>query len=219
MDHPGAEVSLAETNIVEQLIGIYRVVLDEVRELNSMIRESDLAQSVVVEKRYERIRKLKNDIESASLNLIEYFIKVSEYISSRELYVMVIDETIRIAEDIEAAAYRMYLVNKLGARIPDRVYVIMSEVSKRVTSLVDLLSDMLRNLGNDKTVKSLFSEVVKTEDSIDELYREGGLECLKLSGEFAGAPILKEFLDKLEDSADLAKRVATYVWFLSSSLK
>lgn len=216
MGYSSAEVSLAESNILEQLIGIYRIVSDEARELNSMVREADLTQSTLIEKRYERVRKLKNDVESSTMTLMEYFIKVSEYISSRELYVMVIDETLRVAEDLEAAAYRLYLVNRLGSKIPDRVYAIISEVSRRVVTLVDLLSEMVRNVGNDKVVREAFSGAVKTEDSIDELYREGGLECLRISGEFAGAPILKEALDKLEDAADIAKRVATYIWFLSS---
>ncbi|MEM0197223.1 MAG: hypothetical protein QXK66_06265, partial [Sulfolobales archaeon] len=131
-------------------------------------------------------------------------------------YVMVIDETMRIAEDLEAAAYRIFLVNKLGSKIPDKIYVIISEVSKKIMSLIDLLSDMIRNVDNNKVIKEMFSEAVKIEDSIDELYREGGLECLKISGDFVGASILKEALDKLEDSADIAKRVATYIWFLSS---
>ncbi|MEM1623224.1 MAG: hypothetical protein QW780_03500 [Sulfolobales archaeon] len=216
MSYSGAEVSLAESNIVEQLMGIYRLMSDEIRELNAMIREADLSQSLLVEKRYDKVRKLKNDIETASMSLMEYFIKVSEYISSRELYVMVIDETMRIAEDLEAAAYRVFLVNKLGGKIPDKIYVIISEVSKKIMSLIDLLSDMIRNVDNNKIIKEMFSEAVKIEDSIDELYREGGLECLKISGDFVGASILKEALDKLEDSADIAKRVATYIWFLSS---
>ncbi|MEM0284972.1 MAG: hypothetical protein QXT76_02135 [Sulfolobales archaeon] len=216
MSYSSAEVSLAESNIVEQLMGIYRLMSDEMRELNTMIRETDLTQSLLVEKRYDKVRKLKNDIETASMSLMEYFIKVSEYISSRELYVMVIDETMRIAEDLEAAAYRIFLVNKLGSKIPDKIYVIISEVSKKIMSLIDLLSDMIRNVDNNKVIKEMFSEAVKIEDSIDELYREGGLECLKISGDFVGASILKEALDKLEDSADIAKRVATYIWFLSS---
>ncbi|MEM1911015.1 MAG: hypothetical protein QXG29_02035 [Sulfolobales archaeon] len=216
MGYSSAEVSLAESNIVEQLMGIYRLMSDEMRELNTMIRETDLTQSLLVEKRYDKVRKLKNDIETASMSLMEYFIKVSEYISSRELYVMVIDETMRIAEDLEAAAYRIFLVNKLGSKIPDKIYVIISEVSKKIMSLIDLLSDMIRNVDNNKVIKEMFSEAVKIEDSIDELYREGGLECLKISGDFVGASILKEALDKLEDSADIAKRVATYIWFLSS---
>ncbi|MEM2207269.1 MAG: hypothetical protein QXG17_01055 [Sulfolobales archaeon] len=216
MSYSGAEVSLAESNIVEQLMGIYRLMSDEIRELNTMIRETDLTQSLLIEKRYDKVRKLKNDIESASMSLMEYFIKVSEYISSRELYVMVIDETMRIAEDLEAAAYRIFLVNKLGGKIPDKIYVIISEVSKKIMSLIDMLSDMIRNVDNNKVIKEMFSEAVKVEDSIDELYREGGLECLKISGDFVGASILKEALDKLEDSADIAKRVATYIWFLSS---
>ncbi len=216
MSYPSAEVSLAESNILELLVSIYRLVSDEARELNSMIKETDLTRSALVEKRYERVRKLKNDVEGSAMTLMEYFIKVSEYISSRELYVMVIDETLRIAEDLEAAAYRLYLVNKLGGRIPDKIYVIISEVSRRVVTLVDLLGDMIRNVGSDKVIKEAFSEAVKIEDSIDELYREGGLECLRMSEDFAGAPILKEALDKLEDSADIAKRVATYIWFLSS---
>ncbi|MEM2006334.1 MAG: hypothetical protein QW154_01645 [Sulfolobales archaeon] len=216
MSYSGAEVSLAESNIVEQLMGIYRLMSDEIRELNTMIRETDLTQSLLIEKRYDKVRKLKNDIESASMSLMEYFIKVSEYISSRELYVMVIDETMRIAEDLEAAAYRIFLVNKLEGKIPDKIYVIISEVSKKIMSLIDMLSDMIRNVDNNKVIKEMFSEAVKVEDSIDELYREGGLECLKISGDFVGASILKEALDKLEDSADIAKRVATYIWFLSS---
>lgn len=216
MGYSSASASLAESSIVEQLVGVYRLVSDEMRELNSMIRETDLSQSILVEKRYEKVRKLKNDVESAALSLMEYFVKVSEYISSRELYAMVLDETIRIAEDFEAAGYRLFLVSKLGDKVPDKVYVIVSEISKRTMAMVGMLSDMVRNIGNDKVVKEIFSEIVKNEDTIDELYREGGLECVKIARESASASIIKEALDKLEDSADIVKRVATYIWFLSS---
>lgn len=216
MEYSNASTSLAESNMVEQLMRIYRLVSDEIRELNSMIRETDLSQSVLVEKRYEKIRKMKNDVENAALNLVEYFVRVSEYISSRELYAVVIDETIRISEDLESAGYRLYLVSKLGDRIPDKIYVIISEISKRITTMIGMLGDMVRNLGSNGIIKDIFSEIVKNEDSIDELYREGGLECVKIVREFASALILKEVLDKLEDCADIIKRVATYIWFLSS---
>ena len=216
MSYQSSDVSLAESSIVEKMVSIYRMLSDEVRELSSMVREFDIPQSLLVEKRYERVRKIKNDIEGESLNLMEYFVKVAEYISSRELYATIIESTIRISEDLEASAYRLYLVNRLGSRISDKVFAILSEVSRRAITMVDLLSDMLRNIDNEKVVRGLYMEIAKLEDSIDEFYREGGLECVKTYGGSPESLVLKEALDKLEEAADMAKRVATYIWFLSS---
>jgi len=216
VSYQSSDVSLAESSIVEKMVSIYRMLSDEVRELSSMVREFDIPQSLLVEKRYERVRKIKNDIEGESLNLMEYFVKVAEYISSRELYATIIESTIRISEDLEASAYRLYLVNRLGSRIPDKVFAILSEVSRRAITMVDLLSDMLRNIDNEKVVRGLYMEIAKLEDSIDEFYREGGLECVKTYGGSPESLVLKEALDKLEEAADMAKRVATYIWFLSS---
>jgi len=216
VSYQSSDVSLAESSIVEKMVSIYRMLSDEVRELSSMVREFDIPQSLLVEKRYERVRKIKNDIEGESLNLMEYFVKVAEYISSRELYATIIESTIRISEDLEASAYRLYLVNRLGSRISDKVFAILSEVSRRAITMVDLLSDMLRNIDNEKVVRGLYMEIAKLEDSIDEFYREGGLECVKTYGGSPESLVLKEALDKLEEAADMAKRVATYIWFLSS---
>jgi len=214
--YQSSDVSLAESSIVEKMVSIYRMLSDEVRELNSMVREFDISQSLLVEKRYERVRKIKNDIEGESMNLMEYFVKVAEYIPSRELYATIIEGTIRISEDLEASAYRLYLVNKLGSRVSDRIFAILSEVSRRAITMVDLLSDMLRNVGSERVVRSLYMEISKLEDSIDEFYREGGLECVRTYGGSPESLVLKEALDKLEEAADTAKRVATYIWFLSS---
>jgi uncharacterized protein Yka (UPF0111/DUF47 family) len=214
--YQSGNASLAESNIVEKMVSIYRMLSDEVRELSNMVREFDVSQSLLIEKRYERVRKMKNDIEGESMNLMEYFVKVAEYITSRELYATLIEGTIRISEDLEATAYRLYLVNKLGSRVPDRIFAILSEVSKRVITMVDLLSDMLRNIDNEKVVRNLYAEITRLEDSIDEFYREGGLECVKTYGGSPESLILKEALDKIEDAADIAKRVATYIWLLSS---
>ncbi len=215
----GAErESIAESQIMEQLNTILRNVKEIYRELALMFKDLDNGNVDAVSKRYSRIRALKDDVENYGINLMEYVIKVSPTLTFKDVYVSIIQDLVRAAEHGEASAYRnLLLSSKEFERLPDKLYALLDAMLTRLINMVELDTDMLFkiNLGN-KAFRELYIKLIKSENAIDDLYREGGLAVLRNYSKDVGALILiKELFDKLEDAADILKRVGTYIRYIS----
>jgi uncharacterized protein Yka (UPF0111/DUF47 family) len=183
-----------------------------------MLRDLDEGKSVAVEKRYARIKNMKDNIEQSTINLMEYVIKVSPALMFKDVYVTVIQDLVRSAEHAEAAAFRILLLNnKEFKRMSDKIYVLVEETIKKLSGMIDILSSMITKLReNPKQIRELYFELIKSEDSIDEYYREGGIDILKeYSNDVGALMLLKELFDKLEDAADILKRVGTYIRYIA----
>jgi len=214
----GERESIAEANIIEQLNAMLRDLEECFRELLFMVKDLDEGKTVVVDKRYGRIRNIKESVENASLNLMDYVIKVSPALTFRDIYLYIIQDVVRAAEHAEAAAYRNLLLNtKEFERLPDKLYVELDETVRKIIDMISKVRLMLEKLRSDqKYVRELYVELIKMENVVDEYYREGGLEIIKNYSKDVGTLILlKELFDKLEDAADILKRVGTYIRFIS----
>lgn len=210
--------SIAESQIMEQLMTMMRNVADEYRELLYMFKDLDEGKSVAVERRYKKIRSVKDSVEEAGIKLMEYVIRVSPALTFKDVYVTIIQDLVRAAEHGEAAAYRnLLLSNKEFERLPDTLYAILDAILRKLIEMVETNSEMLMKVGtNHKQVGELYLKLMKEENSVDELYRESGLKTIKNYSNDVGTLILiKELFDKLEDAADILKRVGTYIRYIS----
>ncbi len=210
--------SIAESQIMEQLMAMMRNVADEYRELLYMFKDLDEGKSVAVERRYKKIRSVKDSVEEAGIKLMEYVIRVSPALTFKDVYVTIIQDLVRAAEHGEAAAYRnLLLSNKEFERLPDTLYAILDAILRKLIEMVETNSEMLMKVGtNHKQVGELYLKLMKEENSVDELYRESGLKTIKNYSNDVGTLILiKELFDKLEDAADILKRVGTYIRYIS----
>ncbi len=210
--------SIAESQIMEQLMDMMRNVADEYRELLYMFKDLDEGKSVAVERRYKKIRSVKDSVEEAGIKLMEYVIRVSPALTFKDVYVTIIQDLVRAAEHGEAAAYRnLLLSNKEFERLPDALYAILDAILRKLIEMVETNSEMLMKVGtNHKQVGELYLKLMKEENSVDELYRESGLKTIKNYSNDVGTLILiKELFDKLEDAADILKRVGTYIRYIS----
>ena len=211
--------SIAESNIKEQIFNVLRSLDDELRELMLMIRDLDEGKEVAVQRRYSRIKNIKDSIESASINLMEYIIRASPVLTSKDVYAAITQNLHRIAEHIEAAAYRSLLISSGEfTRMSDSIYAMLDEVVKKVMGMVRTVSDMLNRLSSsEKLLHESYVELIKAESSVDEFYREAGIEIIKYyANKDVGALLLvKELFDKIEEAADLLARVGTYIRYLS----
>ncbi len=210
--------SIAESQIMEQLMAMMRNVADEYRELLYMFKDLDEGKSVAVERRYKKIRSVKDSVEDAGIKLMEYVIRVSPALTFKDVYVTIIQDLVRAAEHGEAAAYRnLLLSNKEFERLPDTLYAILDAILRKLIEMVETNSEMLMKVGtNHKQVGELYLKLMKEENSVDELYRESGLKTIKNYSNDVGTLILiKELFDKLEDAADILKRVGTYIRYIS----
>ena len=214
----GEQESIAETNIVEQLNIMLRNLEECFRELLFMVKDLDEGRAVAVDKRYRRVRSIKDNIENTSVNLMDYVIKVSPILTFKDIYLYLIQDIVRAAEHAEAAAYRNLLLNtKEFERLPDKLYAELDETVRKIIDMVSKVRTMLEKIRADqKYIRELYIELLKVENAVDEYYRESGLEIIKHYSKDVGALILlKELFDKLEDSADIMKRVGTYIRFIS----
>ncbi len=214
----GERESIAESQIMEQLMAMMRNVADEYRELLYMFKDLDEGKSVAVERRYKKIRSVKDSVEEAGIKLMEYVIRVSPALTFKDVYVTIIQDLVRAAEHGEAAAYRnLLLSNKEFERLPDTLYAILDAILRKLIEMVETNSEMLMKVGtNHKQVGELYLKLMKEENSVDELYRESGLKTIKNYSNDVGTLILiKELFDKLEDAADILKRVGTYIRYIS----
>jgi len=210
--------SIAESQIMEQLNMILRNVEEVYRELVQVFKDLDNGYAEAVSKRYSRIKATKDDIENRGINLMEYVLRVSPTLMFKDVYVNVIQDLVRAAEHGEAAAYRnLLLSSKEFERIPDELYALLDSMLIKLIDMLDTNSNMLRMVGHkNKTFRELYIKLIKTENAVDDLYREGGLLVLRSYSKDVGALILiKELLDKLEDAADIMKRVGTYLRYIS----
>ena len=214
----GEQESIAETNIVEQLNIMLRDLEECFRELLFMVKDLDEGRAVAVDKRYRRVRSIKDNIENTSVNLMDYVIKVSPILTFKDIYLYLIQDIVRAAEHAEAAAYRNLLLNtKEFERLPDKLYAELDETVRKIIDMVSKVRTMLEKIRADqKYIRELYIELLKVENAVDEYYRESGLEIIKHYSKDVGALILlKELFDKLEESADIMKRVGTYIRFIS----
>ena len=210
--------SIAESQIMEQLNIILRNVEEVYRELILTFKDLDNGYIEAVNKRYSRIRATKDDIENQGINLMEYVLRVSPTLTFKDVYVNVIQDLVRAAEHGEAAAYRnLLLSNKEFNRMPDKLYALLDSMLTKLIEMLDTNISMLSKVGhNNKVFRELYIKLIKTENAVDDLYREGGLLVLRSYSKDVGALILiKELLDKLEDAADIMKRVGTYLRYIS----
>ncbi len=215
----GERESLAESHIKEQVTSVLRSIEDEVRELMYMIRDLDEGKGVAVERRHSRIRNIKDNIENFSINLMEYIIRTAPVLTTKDVYASIVQNLHRVAEHLEAAAYRNLLLSSGEfTRMPDDVFAILDGMVKKILNMVDRLESMISKVGrSDKQVRELYIELLKTENSVDEYYREAGIKTIKYyANKDVGALILvKELFDKVEETADLLMRVGTYIRYLS----
>ncbi len=188
------------------------------RELIFMFKDLDEGKAMAVNKRYSRIRIIKDDVEDMSINLMEYVIRVSPALTFKDVYVSIIQNLVRAAEHGEAAAYRnLLLSNKEFERLPDNLYALMDAMLRKLIEMIDINRSMLSKVGtNHKQVRELYLKLIKAENAVDELHRESGLEIIrKYSGDVGALILIKELFDKLEDAADILKRVGTYIRYIS----
>ncbi len=210
--------SIAESQIMEQIMSMMRSISDEYRELLYMFKDLDESKNVAVERRYRKIRSIKDSVEEAGIKLMEYVIRVSPTLMFKDVYVTIIQDLVRSAEHGEAAAYRNLLLSNKGfERLPDSLYAILDAMLRKLIEMVETNIEMLMKVGsNSRYVGELYLRLMKEENSVDDLYRESGLKTIKNYSNDVGTLILiKELFDKLEDAADILKRVGTYIRYIS----
>jgi len=211
------KASIAEMNLIEMLKSITRTVEDTFIEVNDIVLSLLGGKQETVKTRYVKARHMKNQTEELKDKAMEYLVRVSTSLLYKDVYRIVLTDLDRIAQNLDAVAYRLYLLADRGytlkGTIVDRVKEFMNSIKKEISGLGSSI-EMLAI--NPKKAIDYASEIIRMEEEVDQEYRE--LE-LKVFEDYAdNIPlllVLKEVVDLLEETSDLARDAADNIKYIA----
>ncbi|BBG24226.1 hypothetical protein IC006_1533 [Sulfuracidifex tepidarius] len=196
---------LANLTIEEQLQQICTKVLDEMRILYELMTNENLSVNPL--QVYSKISSVKDDVEISKYKLGEYIIRVREAIQDGDLYLEILNNLEKSAQNIDAAGYRYSVILSRGNKMDGVTYRLLVVMVEKLMASITQLSESIRLLSVNPS-KSLESSkaIVKMEEEVDELYRSFELKLYEKSGnDLVYIMLAKDVADRLEDSEDLLK--------------
>ncbi|BBG26983.1 phosphate transport regulator [Sulfuracidifex tepidarius] len=196
---------LANLTIEEQLQQICTKVLDEMRILYELMTNENLSVNPL--QVYSKISSVKDDVEISKYKLGEYIIRVREAIQDGDLYLEILNNLEKSAQNIDAAGYRYSVILSRGNKMDGVTYRLLVVMVEKLMASMTQLSESIRLLSVNPS-KSLESSkaIVKMEEEVDELYRSFELKLYEKSGnDLVYIMLAKDVADRLEDSEDLLK--------------
>ncbi len=210
--------SIAIMTILENIEKISLDLIDESRIFHSLLDLIEKKKDEELNQLYQKINGLKNTIEDAKYKVEEYIYKIGEGILFRELYINTLNNLEKIAQNIDAAGYRIIALelNK-ELEISDDIKTNLKEISEKLIFALDKLNESLRNivtnieLSNKKSV-----EIIKIEEDVDLTYREFEMKLFSSKNlSLLEVMLLKDVADRLEDSVDLLKEIANNILYIN----
>ncbi|MDT7860748.1 MAG: phosphate transport regulator [Saccharolobus sp.] len=206
---------IATLAIEEQLQQISLKVLDEIRILYELL--SNDKQGINYMQIYSKVNGIKNDIENNKYRLGEYIFKIREGLLDKDLYVEIMNNLEKVAQNIDAAAYRLSVMLTKQFIIDDVINRLLIVICEKIIASITHFIEALRLLSvNPKNSFENARSVIKIEQEIDDLYRSLELTLFeKNTSNFSYIMLLKDIADRLEDSEDLLKISADNITYIA----
>lgn len=207
---------IATLAIEEQLQQISLKVLDEIRILYELLSNND-KQGINYMQIYSKVNGIKNDIENNKYRLGEYIFKIREGLLDKDLYVEIMNNLEKVAQNIDAAAYRLSVMLTKQFIIDDVINRLLIVICEKIIASITHFIEALRLLSvNPKNSFENARSVIKIEQEIDDLYRSLELTLFeKNTSNFSYIMLLKDIADRLEDSEDLLKISADNITYIA----
>ena len=201
---------ISEINIDERFIEMLNNVLDGVRTLREAVANGVSGNA------FAKINAIKDAVERANFELGSYLIKIRDAVEAYDLYMMVGDNIERIAQNLSAAAYRTSMLLSKNYQMPEVLKVLaLSMLDKLISQAMSLIEGFrLLSVSPNKTVEVL-RNVKSLEEDADDLYRNTELKLFESSTDLLTTMLIKDVIDRLEDSADAMLRIANSLYYIS----
>lgn len=198
----------------EKLQQIAIKVVDEVRVFYEFLSSEAKINPMQV---YSKVNGMKNSIENDKYLLGEYIIKVREGLEDEDLYMSILRNLEKIAQNLDAATYRISVLLARNSKLDDIVTKLMITMSEKIIVSLTHLIQALRLLSiNAKKSIEEAKNIIKIEEDVDELYRNLELQLFEKNQEdLVYVMLMKDVADRLEDSEDLIRDSATYVTYIA----
>ncbi|BDB97573.1 phosphate transport regulator [Saccharolobus caldissimus] len=206
---------IATLAIEEQLQQISLKVLDEIRILYELL--SNDKQGINYMQIYSKVNGIKNDVENNKYRLGEYIFKIREGLLDKDLYVEIMNNLEKVAQNIDAAAYRLSVMLTKQFIIDDVINRLLIVICEKIIASITHFIEALRLLSvNPKNSFENARSIIKIEQEIDDLYRSLELTLFeKNTSNFSYIMLLKDIADRLEDSEDLLKISADNITYIA----
>ncbi len=210
------KISIAESNVAEQLRTLCRMLLDEYIYFRELLKLFMGTMYGAVESEYPKIRNAKDGVEQSIDRAMEYLIRVGIGLNFKDMYASIIQEIGKVAELLDAAAHRILILSKLEGKLSDRIQAFIERIADNIrASLEKFDSATSLLLVNPKKTIELVSDVFKIEEAVDELYRELSIALVTEVKSERELIVLKDIVEILEEVADVVRHAASALKYVA----
>lgn len=197
-------MSIAEMNLAEQIAKILSTISQESKRLEEIVKSFADKNMEGVKRGYEYVRHLKNDAQKTKEETMEYVVRLSPTLVTKELYIFSLANLDRISQLIDSIAYRLSILAYSNATVGDELKDQFVSFSFASLSMVEKLYNEAKYLSsNPRKVGEIHMEINRIEEDVDQMYRELELEIIKMfSKDVFSLMIVKEIVDLIEELAD-----------------
>jgi len=214
----GPKESLAEMHIIELLQGLARNVQETLRELREIVEQYCEGNLDIVKNRHGKVRKFKEASEEAKSKVVEYIVRVSPTMVSKEMYANIAYSLEKVAQRAAGAAHRLGILASKGVKPKSEVAKGLTILTGKLFEEYEALRSALMMLSlNIKKVVEHCEVVLKLEEDIDDIYRNLGYSMFEAEdvGDLVKIILLKDLVDVLEESSDTIRESAENLIFIA----
>ena len=211
------KASIAELNLIEMLKNVARQAEDTYTEVNGIVVSFLNKQLDVVKTHYVRARHMKNQTEELKDKAMEYLVRVSTSLLYKDVYRYVLIDLDKMSQNLDAIAYRLYLLADRGYTVDEGVATDIRGFMDKIREQLSVLTTAIEMLGiNPKKSLEEAERIIRMEEDADQSYRELELKIFEEYNEkIPLLLVLKEVVDLLEETSDLARDAADNIKYIA----
>jgi phosphate uptake regulator len=210
-------MSIANITLEEKLQQITVKLIDETRALYEFLTVDD--NSINPMQIYAKINGIKDSVENEKYLTGEYIIKVREGLDYVDLYIDILNNLEKIAQNIAAATYRLSVLLTRSSKIDNIMHGLIVVMCEKILASLTHLIESIKTLSSSakKSIESA-RNILKLEEDVDDLYRNIELKLFeKPHDDLVYVMLMKDIADRLEDSEDLIRDSANSITYIAFS--
>ena len=210
----------AEATVRRRMLNICqdhaRAVVDVVRQLALMLDSIINSDPNEARRHYKHMLKLLESTDSLRAKLLKEVAAVGSLLISREGFLKLIFELQDIADQAEAAGYRIDRMIEGKFKIEERFMKSVSELMLMILDEVTKIRETMISLSfsPDKAIEAS-KAVEEDEKKIDAKHRSVDLEILSSKMHVPAMLLIRDILDRLENIADAGVAVIDMIRVLA----
>ena len=214
----GPKEALAEMHLIELLQDLARNVQEALRDLTDLVRLYAGGSLDVVRTRHQKIRTYKEASEEAKSKVVEYIVRISPTMVSKEMYAMLAYNLERLAQYASGAANRLAILATKEVTPRGEISKSLEEIATKLFEEYEALRSGLMMMSlNVKKVMEHCEKVFKLEEEIDEVYRRLEFNMFEAENvkDLVKVILLKDLAEVLEESSDVIRQSAESLVFMA----